>query len=141
MATQLTISGTASGNATLVGAWELRAGSADSAEWLDGAADVAYPGGGPGTFNASNSDGANGYDPAPKMALITLGSTTDYQAKAITKFEINKNEIIERLEVSEKFNYQKISDSYEEKSYEQTIKKNLASSISQKLILRLSRTK
>ena len=72
------------------------------------------------------------------LAKNTLGSTTDYQAKAITKFEINKNEIIEKLEVSEKFNYQKISDSYEEKSYEQTIKKNLASSISQKLILRLS---
>ena len=72
------------------------------------------------------------------MAKNTLGSTTDYQAKAITKFEINKNEIIEKLEVSEKFNYQKISDSYEEKSYEQTIKRNLASSISQKLILRLS---
>tara|TARA_R100000988_G_scaffold101856_1_gene75645 strand:- start:412 stop:813 length:402 start_codon:yes stop_codon:yes gene_type:complete len=79
MATQLTISGTASGNATLVGAWELRAGSHDTSEWLDGAADVAYPGGGPGTFNASNSDGANGYDPAPKMALITLGSTTNGQ--------------------------------------------------------------
>jgi hypothetical protein len=75
------------------------------------------------------------------LAKNTLGSTTDYQAKAITKFEINKNEIIEKLQVSEKFNYQKISDSYEEKSYEQTIKKNLASSISQKLILRLSRTK
>ena len=72
------------------------------------------------------------------LAKNTLGSTTDYQAKAITKFEINKNEIIEKLEVSEKFNYQKISDSYEEKSYEQTIKRNLASSISQKLIIRLS---
>ena len=72
------------------------------------------------------------------LAKNTLGSTTDYQAKAITKFEINKNEIIEKLEVSEKFNYQKISDSYEEKSYEQTIKRNLASSISQKLIMRLS---
>ena len=72
------------------------------------------------------------------LAKNTLGSTTDYQAKAITRFEINKNEIIEKLEVSEKFNYQKISDSYEEKSYEQTIKRNLASSISQKLIMRLS---
>ena len=72
------------------------------------------------------------------LAKNTLGSTTDYQAKAVTKFEINKNEIIENLEVSEKFNYQKISDSYEEKSYEQTIKRNLATSISQKLIMRLS---
>ena len=75
------------------------------------------------------------------LAKNTLGSTTDYQAKAITKFEINKNEIIEHLVVEEKFNYQKISDSYEEKSYEQTLKRNLASSISQKLILRLSTTK
>ena len=75
------------------------------------------------------------------MAKNTLGSTTDYQARAITKFEINKNEGAEELVVDEKFNYQKISDSYEEKSYEQTIKKNLASSISQKLILRLSTTK
>ena len=72
------------------------------------------------------------------LAKNTLGSTTDYQARAITEFEINKNEIIEKLVVDEKFNYQKISDSYEEKSYEQTIKSNLASSISQKLILRLS---
>ena len=75
------------------------------------------------------------------LAKNTLGSTTDYQARAITEFEINKNEITEKLVVDEKFNYQKISDSYEEKSYEQTIKSNLASSISQKLILRLSTTK
>ena len=74
------------------------------------------------------------------LAKNTLGSTTDYQARAIVKFEINKNEIIENLVVDEKFNYQKISDSYEEKSYEQTIKSNLASSISQKLIMRLSVT-
>ena len=75
------------------------------------------------------------------LAKNTLGSTTDYQARAITKFEINQNKIIEQLVVEEKFNYQKISDSYEEKSYEQTIKRNLASSISQKLILRLSTAK
>ena len=75
------------------------------------------------------------------MAKNTLGLTTDYQARAITKFKINKNGGAEELVVDEKFNYQKISDSYEEKSYEQTIKKNLASSISQKLILRLSTTK
>ena len=72
------------------------------------------------------------------LAKNTLGSTTDYQAKAVTEFEINKNEITEKLIIDEKFNYQKILDSYEEKSYEQTIKSNLASSISQKLILRLS---
>ena len=45
---------------------------------------------------------------------------------------------MEELVINEKFNYQKITDSYEQKSYEQTIKNNLASSISQKIILRLS---
>jgi len=63
--------------AAVTGAWELRAGSQDTTEYLDGAADVAYPGGGPGTFNASNTDGANGYDPAPKMAIITLANIAD----------------------------------------------------------------
>jgi hypothetical protein len=75
MAEELVLSGTAT--ATLVGAWELRAGSHDTTEYLDGAADVTYPGGGPGTFQASNSDGANGYDPAPKMALITFTGGAD----------------------------------------------------------------
>jgi len=75
MAEELTLTGTAT--PTLVGAWELRANSHDTTEWLDGAADVSYPGGGPGTFNASNSDGANGYDPAPKMALITTTGAGD----------------------------------------------------------------
>ena len=75
MAEELPLSGTAT--ATLVGAWELRAGSHDTTEYLDGAADTTYPGGGPGTFSAVNSDGANGYDPAPKMALINVTGGAD----------------------------------------------------------------
>lgn len=76
MAEQLTISGTASGNATLVGAWELRAGSHDTTDYL--ARGGTYPGN-IDSFNALQSDATNGYAPAPKMALITLGSTTDGQ--------------------------------------------------------------
>ena len=72
------------------------------------------------------------------LAKNTEGSITDYQAEAITTFKINKNTTTETLIIKEKFNYQKISDKYEEKSYEKTIKRNLAKSISQKLILRLS---
>ena len=75
MAKELTLSGTAT--TTLVGAWELRAGSQDTAEWLDGAADTTYPGGGPGTFSAVNSDGATGYDSAPKLALINVTGGAD----------------------------------------------------------------
>lgn len=76
MAEQLTISGTASGNATLVGAWELRAGSHDTTDYL--ARGGTYPGN-IDSFNALQTDATNGYAPAPKMALITLGSTTDGQ--------------------------------------------------------------
>jgi len=75
MASTLTLGGTAT--AALVGAWELRAGSHDTTEWLDGAADTTYPGGGPGTFSAVNSDGANGYDSAPKLALINVTGGAD----------------------------------------------------------------
>ena len=76
MAETLVVAGSST-TATLVGAWELRAGSHDTTEYLDGAADTTYPGGGPGTFSAVNSDGANGYDPAPKMALITFTGGAD----------------------------------------------------------------
>ena len=72
------------------------------------------------------------------LAKNTKGTVTDYQAEAITTFKINKNTTTETLVIKEKFNYQKISDKYEEKSYEEAIKRNLATSISQKLILRLS---
>ena len=72
------------------------------------------------------------------LAKNTAGSITDYQAKAMATFQIKKNKNFEELIINEKFNYQKITDGYKERSYEQTIKKNLASSISQKLIIRLS---
>jgi hypothetical protein len=75
MAEKLELGGTAT--AALVGAWELRAGSHDTEEWLDGASDTTYPGGGPDTFKASNSSGANGYDPAPKLALINVTGGAD----------------------------------------------------------------
>jgi len=74
------------------------------------------------------------------LAKDSAGNVTDYQAKAITTFLINRNQTSKTFTVSEKFNFQKMSDKYEEKGYEQNIKKNLATSISQKLILRLSIT-
>tara|TARA_Y100000590_G_scaffold186233_1_gene212227 strand:- start:939 stop:1397 length:459 start_codon:yes stop_codon:yes gene_type:complete len=72
------------------------------------------------------------------LAKNTAGSITNYQVKAITTFEIDKNTTTETLTIEEKFNYQKLSDKYEEKSYEKTIKRSMAISISQKLILKLS---
>ena len=72
------------------------------------------------------------------LAKNTAGTITDYQTNVITKFRIQKENNSENFEVSEKFNFQKMTDKYEEKNYEQNIKRNLANSISQKLILRLA---
>ena len=72
------------------------------------------------------------------LAKDSAGNVTDYQANATSTFIIDRNQNAENFNIREKFNYQKMSDKYEERSYEQNIKKNLATSIAQKLILRLS---
>ena len=71
-------------------------------------------------------------------AKDSTGNVTNYQSNAITTFLINGNQTLKNFTINEKFNFQKMSDKYEEKSYEQNIKRNLATAISQKLILRLS---
>jgi len=81
MAKELTITPTTNaatnGTWTLTGNWELRAGSQDTEEWLDGGGTGAdaYPGG-LTAFKPRQSDGSTGYDPAPKMALIALTGGT-----------------------------------------------------------------
>ena len=72
------------------------------------------------------------------LAKDTAGNITDYQASGITTFSINRNETKKTFTINEKFNFQKLSDKYEEKGYEENIKMNLAIAIAQKLILRLS---
>ena len=72
------------------------------------------------------------------LAKDSSGNATEYQANVSTTFFINRNQVIEKFDISEKFNFQKMSDKYEERNYEENIKKNIARSISQKLILRLS---
>ena len=72
------------------------------------------------------------------VAKDTAGNVTDYQIRAITSFIINQNQTSRTFMLNEKFNFQKMSDKYEEKSYEEKIKKNLAETIAQKLIFRLS---
>jgi hypothetical protein len=72
------------------------------------------------------------------LAKNAAGTITDYQANVITKFNIKREDVSENFSINEKFNFKKMTDKYEEKNYERTIKKNLADSISQKLILRLN---
>ena len=72
------------------------------------------------------------------LAKNNKGTITDYQSNVKTTFIITKKNSTENFVVEEKFNFQKMADKYEEKNYERDIKKNFASSISQKLVLRLA---
>ena len=72
------------------------------------------------------------------LAKNSGGSITDYQTDVITTFVIKKKNKFESFSVNEKFNFKKMTDKYEEKNYELNIKRNLANSISEKLILRLA---
>ena len=72
------------------------------------------------------------------LAKNDKGTITDYQSNVETTFIITKKDSTENFVVEEKFNFQKMADKYEEKNYERDIKKNFASSISQKLVLRLA---
>ena len=56
----------------------------------------------------------------------------------VTTFEIRKDDNTENFVVRDKFNFKKMTDKHEEKNYELNIKRNLANSISRKLILRLA---
>ena len=72
------------------------------------------------------------------LAKNSAGSITDFQSDVKSSFIIKKENSSENFSVKEKFNFKKMVDKYEEKNYERTIKKNIANSISQKLILRLA---
>ena len=72
------------------------------------------------------------------LAKDGAGNVTNYQSKVITSFLIDDNLTSKTFSISEKFNFQNMSDKYEEKSYEENIKKNLALTIAQRLISRLS---
>tara|TARA_B100000989_G_C19226984_1_gene338276 strand:+ start:98 stop:556 length:459 start_codon:yes stop_codon:yes gene_type:complete len=72
------------------------------------------------------------------LAKNSAGSITDYQAEVITVFTIENENNSENFSINEKFNFQKMTDKYEEKKYELNIKRNIASSISQRLILKLA---
>ena len=75
-----------------------------------------------------------------KKVLVknAAGEITEFQADVIVKFKIEKEDKTENFSINEKFNFQKMTDKYEEKNYERNIKENFANSISQKLLLRMA---
>ena len=66
------------------------------------------------------------------------GDDTSYELKVTTVVNLNSLNSNDKIIFTEKFNMNNISDDFEEKEYEQTIKDNFAKSISRKLISRIS---
>mgnify|MGYP001293898223 FL=1 len=65
------------------------------------------------------------------------GTASDYQLIIRSDFVIEKNNKIENVSFKEKQNIKNTSDIFEQKNYENTIKKNFAISIVRKLNLKL----
>ena len=72
------------------------------------------------------------------LARDSKGRSTDLELKANSLFIVKFNNLEHTLNIEEKLNYKKMNNNYEQSNYEKTIKKNIASSIARKLILRLA---
>ncbi len=69
------------------------------------------------------------------------GKITNYELQAISDFRINYKEKNVSVSFQEKLNIKNIEDSFEQKKYENVVKNNFASSIQEKLILKLKTLK
>ena len=113
-------------------------------------------------FNSSDKELANfiksnlsNYFKKNAGKSFIISATIDYQktsvsksAEAITEeynlisnaiFQINTENIDKKITISETYKMNNFDDEFEERKYEQTIKKNMARSIVSKLILQLTR--
>ena len=72
------------------------------------------------------------------LAKDSFGSPTSYELTATSKINVYTNEKSVSFSINEKFNYKNLQENYEQANYENIIKKNLASSISEKLIIKLA---
>ena len=96
----------------------------------------------------SNKDSLNKIDVEVETEyqkiILTKDSTgiiTDYELSVITTFIIHFNENSKKTTFDETINIKKRSDTFEQDAYENNIKINFASSIREKLILRISSIK
>ncbi len=69
------------------------------------------------------------------------GATASYQLNVISEIDIKYNNITQKIITNEKFIMDKNNNSFEEKNYEKTIKRSFASSITQKILLKLNSIK
>jgi hypothetical protein len=66
------------------------------------------------------------------------GSIDSYQLVAITQFEIESVNLRKTISIKEEIKINNLSDNFEKRNYEKSIKKNFSNSITNRLILQLS---
>ena len=69
------------------------------------------------------------------------GKITNYELQAVSNFQISYNGKNINASFQEKLNIKNIEDSFEQRKYENVVKNNFASSIREKLILKLKTLK
>jgi hypothetical protein len=69
------------------------------------------------------------------------GATASYELYVTSTFNINRKNINKKIVINEKFIMDKFDNKFDEDSYERTIKKTFASSIVQKIILKINSIK
>ena len=66
------------------------------------------------------------------------GSISNYQLLAVAKFQIKSGNLDKTITIEEDIIVKNLSDNFEKKNYEKSIKKNFSNTIATKLILQLS---
>ena len=66
------------------------------------------------------------------------GSISSYQLIAVAKFQIKSDDLDKTITIQEDIIVKNLSDNFEKKNYEKSIKKNFGKTIASKLILQLS---
>ena len=75
------------------------------------------------------------------MAKDSFGSPTDFELRATSIFNISSLIDNYTFNLEEKFSYKNLNENYEQTNYESSIKKNLASQITEKLIIKIATLK
>ena len=69
----------------------------------------------------------------------SAGDTDEYELSSIIEFIISSEKKQKKLKIKETLRIKNLDDEFEEKNYERNVKKNMARSITSKLLIQLSR--
>ena len=89
---------------------------------------------------SSNNDYDISIDSQYRKIIVsknTAGVATDFKVLVNTKISVNSNDKINVFEFNENINIKNNSNSFEQNNYERNIKKNFASSIRDKFIIKI----